>query len=276
MYLTQQNFEQVLQSSLDKPLFCLFIDQDPSCDPAKNALTSAISDTNEYVSLVICDLQERCVQMLAAQIGLRSVPTLVVIDQGQPAAILEGQDVVTSLQETLNKFIPSAGDLLMREALQAEAAGDLPAAVAKASEAYGSDNSNLSYRFIYARMLIAVKNTKMAHELLDNLGREEKQSPEYLQLMSALDLAEQAQNSPELLELQAKFEQDPSDDNAVAYAVALSAAGKKEEALTMLFAKLKESLAKDEVKKTFLDILSTMDGDPNQSVFRRKLYTIMY
>ena len=276
MYLTQENFEQTLKSSMQKPLFCLFFDQDPSCDSAKTALTSAISDTNEYVSLVMCDLQDRMVQVFASQIQLRTVPTLVVIDQGMPAALLEGQDIITNLQETLNQFIPSTGDLLMREALQAEASGDLSVAVAKASEAFNLDNSNLSYRFIYARMLIGVKNTKAAHELLDNLGREEKQSPEYQQLISALTLAEQAQNSPELLELQAKFEQDDSDENAVAYAIALADAGKKEEALNILFAKLKISLAKEEVKKTFMDILSTMDGDPNQSAFRRKLYTIMY
>lgn len=276
MYLTQENFEQTLKSSMQKPLFCLFFDQDPSCDSAKTALTSAISDTNEYVSLVMCDLQDRMVQVFASQIQLRTVPTLVVIDQGMPAALLEGQDIITNLQETLNQFIPTAGDLLMREALQAEASGDLSVAVAKASEAFNLDNSNLSYRFIYARMLIGVKNTKAAHELLDNLGREEKQSPEYQQLISALTLAEQAQNSPELLELQAKFEQDDSDENAVAYAIALADAGKKEEALNILFAKLKISLAKEEVKKTFMDILSTMDGDPNQSAFRRKLYTIMY
>ena len=276
MYLTQENFEQTLKSSMQKPLFCLFFDQDPSCDSAKTALTSAISDTNEYVSLVMCDLQDRMVQVFASQIQLRTVPTLVVIDQGMPAALLEGQDIITNLQETLNQFIPSAGDLLMREALQAEASGDLSVAVAKASEAFNLDNSNLRYRFIYARMLIGVKNTKAAHELLDNLGREEKQSPEYQQLISALTLAEQAQNSPELLELQAKFEQDDSDENAVAYAIALADAGKKEEALNILFAKLKISLAKEEVKKTFMDILSTMDGDPNQSAFRRKLYTIMY
>lgn len=276
MYLTQENFEQTLKSSMQKPLFCLFFDQDPSCDSAKTALTSAISDTNEYVSLVMCDLQDRMVQVFASQIQLRTVPTLVVIDQGMPAALLEGQDIITNLQETLNQFIPSAGDLLMREALQAEASGDLSVAVAKASEAFNLDNSNLRYRFIYARMLIGVKNTKAAHELLDNLGREEKQSPEYQQLISALTLAEQAQNSPELLELKAKFEQDDSDENAVAYAIALADAGKKEEALNILFAKLKISLAKEEVKKTFMDILSTMDGDPNQSAFRRKLYTIMY
>ena len=98
----------------------------------------------------------------------------------------------------------------------------------------------------------------------------------YQQLIAALTLAEQAQNSPALMELKDKFEKDPSDENAVAYAVALAEAGKKEEALEMLFTKLKEDLNKEEVKKTFLDILNTMNGDKAQSRYRRKLYTLMY
>lgn len=276
MYLNQNNFEQTLQSSMQKPLFCFFYDADPSCESAKNAVTSAISDNNEYVTLAMCDLQDPMVQAFASKIYLRCIPTLIVIDKGAPVATLEDHQIVTGLQELLNEFIPSAGDLLMRDALQAEAAGDLNTAVAKSLEAFEGDSDNLSYRFICARMLIAVKNTKKAHELLDNLGREEKQTPEYQQLMAALDLAEQAKSSPELLELQSKFEQDDCDENAVAYAIALADAGNKEEALNILFAKLKISLAKEDVKKTFLDILSTMDGDPNQSSFRRKLYTIMY
>ena len=44
----------------------------------------------------------------------------------------------------------------------------------------------------------------------------------------------------------------------------------------MLFTKLKEDLNKEEVKKTFLDILNTMNGDKAQSRYRRKLYTLMY
>ena len=66
-----------------------------------------------------------------------------------------------------------------------------------------------------------------AHELLDDAGREEKSSPEYQQLIAALTLAEQAQNSPALMELKDKFEKDPPDENAVAYAVALAEAGRR-------------------------------------------------
>lgn len=277
MQVTQENFEQVLTSSMQKPLFCFFYVEQPECQTAKNALTTAISDDNEFVNLALCDLEDQVVQYLAAQLGLANAPALVVIDKGQPAAILEGgNEIVSKLQELLNQFMPSQGEMIMREALQAEAAGDLSTACAKAAQAYSSDEKNLQFKFIYARMLIAQKNTAKAHELLDNPGREEQASSEYQQLISALTLAEQAQNSPALMELQAKYEQDPSDENAVAYAAALSEAGKKEEALALLFAKLKQDLNKEEVKKTFLDILSTMNGDKLQSQYRRKLYTLLH
>lgn len=277
MFVTQENFQQVLEGSMQKPLLCFFYLDDGSCERAKTAVTAAVSDTNEYVTLGLCNLDEPVLQSLAGHIGLRGVPALVAVDQGNPVAILEGEDqIIEKLQELLNEFMPSEGDLKMREALQAEAAGDLSAAVKAAEEAYKLDETNRSFKFIYARMLIAAKNTAKAHELLDNAGREEKAEPEYQQLIAALTLAEQAQNSPALLELQSKFESDPSDENAVAYAIALSDAGKKEEALEMLFNKLKEDLNKEEVKKTFLDILNTMNGDKSQSRYRRKLYTLMY
>lgn len=276
MQLTSENFEQVLQSSMQKPLFCLFYVDQPECDAAKKALTTAISDNNEFVTLALCNVQNEMVQYLAAQLGLMNTPSLVVIDKGQPAAMMEGKEIVENLQEVLNQFMPSQGEMVMREALQAEAAGDLHTACTKAAQAYGQDPQNQSFKFIYARLLIALKNTHKAHELLDNAGREEQSMPEYQQLISALSLAEQAQNSPALLELKDKYEQEPSDENAIAYAAALADAGEKEEALVLLFAKLKEDLNKAEIKKTFLDILSTMDGDKMQSYYRRKLYTLMY
>lgn len=277
MYLTAENFEATLTSSMQKPLFCLFYKEVPECQAAKNALCAMISDGNEFVIPVLCDLNEQCNQLLAAQIGLMNMPTLVVVDRGQPADILEGTEQITSgLQDTLNRFMPDANELLMREALEAESSGDLNKACSKAAQAYAGNTENRVFKYIYARILIALKNTVKAHELLDNPGREEAADPDYQQLISALSLAEQAQNSPELIELKEKFESEPSDENAVALSVALAAAGKKEEALQILFKRLKESLDKEDVKKTFLDILATMDGDKLQGQYRRKLYTLMY
>jgi len=46
--------------------------------------------------------------------------------------------------------------------------------------------------------------------------------------------------------------------------------------LEILFNLLQKDLSNAEVKKTFLDLLNTMQGDPLQKEYRRKLYTIMY
>lgn len=277
MNITRENIKEVLTSSMEKPLFLFFYTDDPDCQAAKNTVTTAISETNEFVTLALCDVADQAVQMLAMQIQLQGVPSLVVVDQGNPVAILQGDEEINArLQETLNQYMPSEAKLMAREALQAEASGNLSEACSKAGKAYNLDPKDTSIKYIYARLLIAQKNTTKAHELLDNAGREEKSSPEYQQLIAALTLAEQAQNSPELLELEAKYEADPSDDNAVAYAVALADSGKKEEALKLLFDKLKQDLSKETIKKTFLDILSTMDGDKLQSTYRRRLYTLMY
>lgn len=276
MQLNQANFEEILKSSMNKPLFCLFYNDDEKCQGAKNALTTAISDTNEYVTLALCHLDDAVVQQFAYQLGLTVMPTLVVIDGGQPVAFMEGNDITARLPELLEQFLPSEAENLMREALQAEASGAIAEACTKAASAYALDSTNLKFKHIYVRLLLAMKNTAKARTLLDEAGREEKNSPEYQQLLSALELAEQAQNSPALKELENKYNNDKSDENAVAYAVALADAGKNEEALQILLAKLKEDLNKEEVKKTFLDILSTMDGDKLQSVYRRKLYTLMY
>lgn len=100
---------------------------------------------------------------------------------------------------------------------------------------------------------------------------------EYKDLISALALADQAADSPALKELEAKFANDPENaDIATSYAAALAEAGKKGKALEILFTLLQKDLSNAEVKKTFLDLLNTMQGDPLQKEYRRKLYTIMY
>jgi len=43
-----------------------------------------------------------------------------------------------------------------------------------------------------------------------------------------------------------------------------------------LFSILKSDLSNSDLKKTFIDILNTMAGDPLQGEYRRKLYTLMY
>ena len=53
-------------------------------------------------------------------------------------------------------------------------------------------------------------------------------------------------------------------------------AGRQEEALQLLVSVLQSDLAFGEARKHFLDMLTTMGADPIASVYRRKLYSMLY
>ncbi len=276
--LTEENVQQLLmEGSHDKTVFLYFYMQAPECEGTTTALSTAITDNNEYISLVGADVSDPVGQGVAMQLGLRTVPALIVLKEGRPVDAVSGDDVKNKLQELIKKYMPKENELLLRDALEAEARDDLATAQVKAAQAYALDKTDLQAKFIYARLLIKAKNLDGAHELLDNPGREESQSQDYKDLLSALTLAEQAQESPEIKELQQQHAANPDDDGiTLKLAAALAAAGKRHDALELLFAILKADMGKAEVKKTFLDILSTMAGDPTQNEYRRKLYTLMY
>lgn len=278
MKLTEQNAKEIIvDASMKKAVFVFFYIKAPECDAAIKAVNAEIPQDNDFISLVEADVQEQVSQAIAMQIGLQSVPALIVMKEGRPAAVLEGDDVVNKLQETISQFMPSQAVLLAKEAIELEDKGDFANAFAKAKEAYAQDENNVEIKLVLARIAVKDKQLELAHKLLDNPTREEQLVPEFKDIVSALTLAEQAADSPALKELVAKFNQDPNNIEVLTqYAAALADAGKRAEALQILFAKLKEDLGNADVKKTFLDLLNTMNGDPLQKEYRRKLYTLMY
>lgn len=278
MRLTEQNVKEVIvDASMKKAVFVYFFMNAPECEGATKAVTAAITDNNEYISLVEADVQEQVSQAVAMQLGLQTVPALIVMQNGRPVDALQGDDIVTKLPETIKKFMPSEAQLLIREANDLEQKGDLQQAVTKAKQAYNLDEKNVEIKLIYARLCIKNKELELAHILLDNAGREEQSMQDYKDLVSALTLAEQAAESPEIKELEAKFNADPDNSEIASnYAAALAEAGKKAKALEILFNILKKDLSDANAKKTFLDLLNTMSGDPLQKEYRRKLYTLMY
>ena len=237
MLIDENNVQELLvKASENKAVFIYFFVKDaPECQKATDAVKANVPENNEYVSLAEADVSSEVGQAIAMQLGLRSVPTLVVLKKAQPVDMQ------------------------------------------KALSAYEEDSNRMDLKFMLARICIKTKNLEKAHELLDNAGREEQSSQEYKDLISSLTLAEQAADSPQIRDLQEAFAKNPQDmEIAKQLAIALSEGGRHEEALNMLFEILKKDLGNAEIKKTFLDILSTLSGNPLQKTFRRKLYTLMY
>ena len=95
--------------------------------------------------------------------------------------------------------------------------------------------------------------------------------------MAALTLAEKNRENPETRILETRHQENPDDlDIAEQLATAWSQDGKTEEALQLLLSYLKKDLNAGNIKKVYLDILSTMNGDPLQGKYRRAVYSLMY
>jgi putative thioredoxin len=278
MLLTEQNVQQViLKGSQDKAVFVYFFANAPECDEATKAIKKAIPDSNPYITLAEADVGGAVGQAIAMQLGLRAVPAIIVFTKGQPVDALQGDACVSGLQALITKYMPSQSELLLRDAAELEKKGDLQGAMAKASDAVKADPKSTTAKFTLISLCIRTKNLERAKELLDACGRTEKESQEYKDLMSAFTLAEQAVDSPELRKLREDHEKNPDDkQTTIKYAAALSESGKHRDALEMLFELLKKNSADPEVKKTFIDILNTLSGDPLQKEYRRKLYALMY
>ncbi|MGN0909634.1 MAG: tetratricopeptide repeat protein [Succinivibrio sp.] len=278
MLLTEQNVQQViLKGSQDKAVFVYFFADAPECQAATKAVKAAIPEGSPYITLAEADVGGAVGQAIAMQLGLRAVPAIIVFSKGQPVDALQGDEVATGLQGLITKYMPSQCEILLSEAADLEKKGDLQGAMAKASEALKADPKSTAAKFRLASLCIRTRNLERARELLSGCGRTETESQDYKDLMSALTIAEQAADSPELRKLREDHEKNPGDKGiTIKYAAALSSSGKHRDALEMLFALLKQNSADPDVKKTFIDILNTLGGDPLQKEFRRKLYALMY
>lgn len=275
--ITPENFQQViLQQSQEKLVLVDFWAQ--WCEPCKDLMPMLEKIASEYKNeMILARVDCEAQQEIAAQFGIRNLPTVMVVQAGQPVDGFAGMQSESQIREMLAKYLPQPGDAEMQQAAQFIQQSDYQSAFPLAKQAVDLNADNIDAKYLYIDCLIETGSVAQAKAELETI-RLVDQDQRYQTLTGKVELAEQAADSPELRELQAAVEKNPDDlQLKIDLAIQLQQAHKVDEALPLLHEVLLTDLNFGEAKKVMLDMINALaDGDPQKSLYRRKVYSLLY
>jgi putative thioredoxin len=277
MELTRDNIQQVVELSNQQLVALVFwAEQMPESKALLQTMEQLIAAFPGQLQLasVNCETQLE----LASYFQIRSLPTTLLLSQGQPVDGFAGVQSREQILAILQKHLPAAWELKLNDAKALLQQGDANAALPLFKEAY-AEQAEAAVALPYAEACLKTGDLATAKTLLATIKLAD-QDGYYNSLMSQLDLAEKAADTPEIRALQQALDAAPDDVELLQkLATALHQAHRDEEALALLFAPLSRDLNMGDgaIKQQLLTLLSALgQGNALAGQYRRKLYSLLY
>jgi len=250
------------------------------CAPCKTLMPVLEKIAAEYQgAFLLARVNADQQQMITQQFGVRSLPTVVVMQNGQPVDGFAGAQTEAQVRQMLEKYLPKPWEGLLQLARDAMERGDPGAALAPLRQAMEESGRALEVTFAYIQALIDTMRLDEAEKLLSEI-RLADQDATYEQLNAQLQIQRDSARSPEIEALEAELARDP--DNAEVkrqLAAQYSNAGHHREAMEQLVSILRQDLGHDNggTRKALLDTIASLGkGDPLAAEYQRKLYSLLY
>lgn len=276
--LNEQNFQQVLQSSLDTPVLIYFwASMTPESRDIIPELEKLAGSYAGALTLALLDCEQQ--QMLAGQFGIRALPTVALFVEGQAVGSLAGPQTMSSVNELLAPYLPSLDDIAFLQIQTLISNGEFSTALVELKQLEHALGETGPYKLALATCYVELQQFDVAETTLANVLMQD-QNAIYKSLIAKIELHQQAADTPEIRELQLAHEADPSNTTlSYELAIKLSQVSRQEEALELLMALLRQDLniADGDAKKAMMDILAAMgQGNELASRYRRQLYSLLY
>ncbi|AZT85128.1 thioredoxin [Marinobacter sp. NP-4(2019)] len=275
-----ENFQQkVMEASSTTPIL---VDVWAEwCAPCKQLMPLLEKLADEYQGgFILAKVNADEQQQLTASLGVRSLPTVILVKDGQAVDGFNGALPESEIRKVLDKHVEAPEEDPYEKAHRLWEGGDVEGALAILTEMNQKDPENLKVLIDLAQLKAEMGDLETAEQVLESLPPEEKLQHQAKQLAARIKFLRQSAELPPVKDLEMALEQDPKDPHAL-HQLSLHHILQENNAQAMeLLIRLMQSDSKykDEVAKTTLIELFDKLGNNNPDVrtYRRKLYTLMH
>ncbi len=277
--ITLENAQQLLiDESFKRPVVIDFWAE--WCGPCKSLMPILEKLATQFKgAFLLAKVNADEQNVIASQFGVRSLPTVMVMKDGQPIDGFTGAQTEIQVRELLEKYLPKPWEQPLAEAQQFIAVDDHASALPLLRKAYDESKHLAVIAYLLAESNIALNRLESAEAILSTIKKID-QDAHYEQLLAQIVIKKQAAKTPELVALEAAHAAEPAKlDICLQLAVQYNQEKNYRPALELLI----DILRKDRnfenglARKTLTDILTALGkGDPLAIEFQRKLFTLLY
>lgn len=277
--LTAANFEAVvIDGSFERPVLVDFWAD--WCAPCRALMPILAKLAEAYGGrFILAKLNTEEERALAAQFGIRSLPTVQLFKDGRPVDQFMGALPEAQVREFLDRHLPRASDGLLAQAQGMLAAGDLERARDLIARARGADPENPRVALADIQLAAAQGQSEEARAALDRLPLELANDPEVVALRGQLLFAAALAGAPEPGALEQRLTADPKDSEA-RYQLAAHrvAQGDYEAALELLLELVRRDRAygEDAGRKGMVAVFDLLGGGDLVNRYRARMMTALY
>jgi putative thioredoxin len=235
------------------------------CAPCRMLMPVLAKLADEYGGkLLVAKLNTEEEQAVAAEFGIRSLPTVQLFRDGRPVDQFMGALPEAQIRALLDRHIPRESEELLTRALGLLDANDVPAAQDLIDEARAMDPENARLHLAEAKIKALSGDTEGAEDMLERVPLEIHDDPEVVALRGQLRFVNAVAGAPSGAELSQRLETNPNDSEA-RYQLAAQRAvrGDYEGALEHLLTLMKKDrrYGDDAARKGMLMVFDLLGGE---------------
>ena len=277
--IDESNYAQiVLQGSHRVPVLVDFWAS--WCQPCKMLMPLLAKLVDEYQGrFILAKINTEEQQAIAAQFGIRSIPTVKLFRNGAPIDEFMGALPEPQIRAFLDKHLPRASDGAVAQAEQLLLGGDVEGALALLQHARTDDPGNPRVVTAIAQVQAAAGDIDAAGRTLDELPAEEQDKPEIRQLRGQLFFDRIALAAGDPAAVAQRLSASPDDSKAryqmAAHQVMASEVEAAMENLLLLMQRDRK-FGDDAARLALLKLFDMLGDDPLITRYRARMFTLLH